>query len=129
MAPKFRPLLVGEHGVLITTRRGSSCRRAPRWRLGLNEIAATKPGAVQNAIPPCVRVLFMKDYLGNRLIQIGLVLVLVGWTPLWGIVLLAAVGLWPDPNPNPIGPGLLFFFTSWPAIICLGMGVLQVRRN
>ncbi len=71
----------------------------------------------------------MKNYLGNRLIQIGLVLVLVGWTPLWGIVLFAAVGLWPDPNPNPIGPGLLFFFTAWPAIICLGMGVLQVRRN
>jgi hypothetical protein len=71
----------------------------------------------------------MKNYLGNRLIRIGLVLVLVGWTPLWGIVLLAAIGLWPDPNPNPIGPGLLFFFTSWPAIICLGIGALQVRRE
>jgi hypothetical protein len=68
-------------------------------------------------------------YLGNRLFRIGLILVLIGWTPLWGIVLLAAIGLWPDPNPNPIGPGLLFFFTSWPAIICLGLGALQARRN
>jgi hypothetical protein len=41
-----------------------------------------------------------------------LVLVLVGWTPLWDIVLLAAIGLWPDPNPNPIGPGLLFFYVA-----------------
>ncbi len=67
-------------------------------------------------------------YLGNRLFRIGLFLVLVGWTPLWGIALLAAIGLWPDPNPNPIGPGLLFFFTAWPAIICLAIGFFQVRR-
>jgi len=32
-------------------------------------------------------------------------------------------------DPNPIGPGLLFFFTAWPAIICLGIGVYQVRRK
>jgi hypothetical protein len=58
-----------------------------------------------------------------------LVLVVVGWGPLWGIVLLATIGLWPDPNPNPIGPGLLFFFTFWPAALCLGMGIYQVRRR
>jgi hypothetical protein len=68
-------------------------------------------------------------YLQNSLIRIGLILVLIGWTPLCGIVLLAALGLWPDPNPNPIGPGLLFFFTAWPAIICQGIGGYQVRRN
>jgi len=32
------------------------------------------------------------------------------------------------PNPNPIGPGLLFFFTFWPAIFCIIMGVTRVRR-
>jgi hypothetical protein len=41
----------------------------------------------------------------------------------------AELGLWPDPNPNPIGPGLLFFFTFWPAVICLGIGVFQVWRK
>jgi hypothetical protein len=71
----------------------------------------------------------MKGYLGNFWFKIGLVLVVVGWGPLLAIILLAAIGLWPDPNPNPIGPGLLFFFTSWPAIICLGIGVVQVRRR
>lgn len=64
----------------------------------------------------------------NRWSRIGIGLVVVGWCPLWAIVLLAAIGLWPDPDPNPIGPGLLFFVTFWPAIICLGVGAFQTRR-
>jgi len=68
-------------------------------------------------------------YLSNRWIWVGLALVTFGWGPLLGIVLLAELGLWPDPNPNPIGPGILFFLTSWPAIICLAMGMFQVRRK
>jgi hypothetical protein len=71
----------------------------------------------------------MKDYLENRWIRTGAGLVVIGWLPLWAIVFLAAVGLWPDPNPNPVGPGLLFFLTSWPALICLGIGIFQVRRR
>jgi hypothetical protein len=70
----------------------------------------------------------MKAFLANRCTRIGLALVLFGWGPLWGIVLLAAVGLWPDPNPNPVGPGLLFAITGWPAIICLGLGWWRSRR-
>jgi len=50
----------------------------------------------------------MKEYLKNVWVKIGLVLVVFGWGPLWMIVLLATIGLWPDPNPNPIGPGLFF---------------------
>jgi hypothetical protein len=68
-------------------------------------------------------------YLSNRWIGVGLALVTFGWGPLLGIVLLAELGLWPDPNPNPIGPGILFFLTSWPAIICLAMGLFQVRNT
>jgi len=71
----------------------------------------------------------MKAYLQNIWIRIGLVLVVVGWGPLLVIGLLATLGLWPDPNPNPIGPGLLFFFTCWPAVICLAIGIRQVRLN
>jgi len=56
----------------------------------------------------------MTKYLANRLVKIGLGLVVFGWGPLWVIVLLAGAGLWPDPNPNPIGPGLLFFVTFVP---------------
>ena len=71
----------------------------------------------------------MREYLRNRWVQVGLGLVVLGWGPLLAIILLAAIGLWPDPNPNPIGPGLLFFLTSWPAIICLVIGVVQVRSS
>jgi hypothetical protein len=69
-----------------------------------------------------------RDYLRSWWIRIGLVLLVVGSGPLLTIVILATVGLWPDPNPNPIGPGLLFAFTAWPAIICLAIGVVLVRR-
>jgi hypothetical protein len=71
----------------------------------------------------------MKEYRKNRLVQIGFWLLVIGAGPLSGIILLAEIGLWPDPNPNPIGPGLLFFFTFWPAAICLAIGVFQVRRK
>ena len=70
----------------------------------------------------------MTIYLQNRFIRIGLVLIGVGWSPLCSIILLADLGLWPDPNPNPVGPGILFFFTGWPAIICLVIGMVQVKR-
>ena len=71
----------------------------------------------------------MKDYRKNRFMQVGFWLLVVGAAPLFGIILLAEVGIWPDPNPNPIGPGLLFFFTFWPAMICLGIGMFQVWRK
>lgn len=71
----------------------------------------------------------MNAYLSNRWSRIGLALVVLGWGPLLVIVLLAALGLWPDPNPNPIGPGLLFFITFWPAVACLAVGAIQTRRK
>jgi len=51
----------------------------------------------------------------------------LGAAPLIAIIAAAALGLWPDPNPNPIGPGLLFFFTFWPAVLCIVVGVIRVR--
>ncbi len=71
----------------------------------------------------------MKRYLANKWVRVGLALVVFGWGPLWSIALLAAIGAWPDPNPNPIGPGLLFFFTFWPAIICIAIGIFRERRR
>ena len=71
----------------------------------------------------------MRRYFSNTLIKIGLGLVVVGWLPLWGIAFLAAIGVWPDPDPNPIGPGILFYLTAIPAIVCLALGVVEVRRQ
>ena len=61
-------------------------------------------------------------------VRTGVGLLLVGTAPLVFIIVAAAVGLWPDPSPNPIGPGLLFFFTFWPAMLCVVVGVIRVRR-
>ena len=66
-------------------------------------------------------------YWRSRWVRVGLGLLIVGTAPLVFIIVAAAVGLWPDPNPNPIGPGLLFFFTFWPAVLCIVVGVIRVR--
>jgi hypothetical protein len=71
----------------------------------------------------------VRKYLRSGLVRVGLGLLIVGTGPLLGIIVAAELGLWPDPNPNPIGPGLLFFFTVWPAIICLVVGIARVRRR
>jgi hypothetical protein len=53
----------------------------------------------------------------------------VGATPLLVIVVAADLGLLRDPNPNPVGPGILFGLTLWPAIICVVVGVIRVRSR
>lgn len=71
----------------------------------------------------------MRDYLQSGWVKTGVGLLVVGAAPLVVVLLAAAVGLSSDPNPNPIGPGLLFFLTFWPAIVCIAVGVIRVRRT
>ena len=71
----------------------------------------------------------MRQYLKSVWVKVGLALLVVGAGPLLFIIVAAAAGLWPDPNPNPIGPGLLFGLTFWPAIICIVVGVVRVRNR
>jgi len=73
--------------------------------------------------------LFMREYLKSTWVRVGLVLLVIGAAPLLTIIFAAAVGLWPDPNPNPVGAGLLFALTFWPAIICIVVGVIRVRNR
>lgn len=66
----------------------------------------------------------------NIWLIIGILLVIFGWGPLYLIIFLAQIGVYPDPNPNPIGPGLLYFFTFLPAVICLTIGiVIGIKRK
>ena len=71
----------------------------------------------------------MSQYLESTWVRVGLVLLVVGATPLLFIITAAALGLWPDPNPNPVGPGILFGLTFWPAIICIVVGVIRARAR
>jgi hypothetical protein len=63
------------------------------------------------------------------MVKMDLGLLIAGTGPLVFIVVAAALGLWPDPNPNTVGPGLLSFLTFWPAIICIIIGVIRVRSH
>ncbi|MGB6350766.1 MAG: hypothetical protein WBG10_12140 [Pseudolabrys sp.] len=60
----------------------------------------------------------------TRLFWIGLAVLILGTGPLLAIIAAAALGLLSDPNPNPIGPGLLAFFTFWPAVIMIVCGLI-----
>jgi hypothetical protein len=65
-------------------------------------------------------------YLQSWWVRTGLVLLFLGAAPLVAIILAAKVGLWPDPNPNPVGPGLLFFVSGVLATGCLAVGAVRV---
>lgn len=55
----------------------------------------------------------------------GLILLLLGSGPLLTIILLAWLGVTKDPNPNPVGFGILTFLTFWPSVILMIVGVTQ----
>lgn len=71
----------------------------------------------------------MQKLFSSRLFVAGFLLAVLGALPLTGIILLAGLGLWPDPDPNPIGPGLLCFVTFWPGILLMIAGALRVRSR
>jgi len=70
----------------------------------------------------------MNRFFANRLFKIGFWLFVFGSGPLLAIAALASIGLWPDPNPNPVGLGLLAFLTFWPSIICMVIGALKASK-
>ncbi|HTR20735.1 MAG TPA: hypothetical protein VMH88_07765 [Gemmatimonadales bacterium] len=70
----------------------------------------------------------MHRYFRSRLVQIGLILLLLGSGPLLAVVLVAKLGLYHDPNPNPVFLGMLAGLTFWPALLLLGLGIWRVRR-
>ena len=65
----------------------------------------------------------------SRYFVVGVVLLLLGTGPLLTVILLASLGLTRDPNPNPIGFGILAFLTLWPSIILIVLGFITARRN
>jgi hypothetical protein len=68
----------------------------------------------------------MREYWGSTWIRVGLALLLLGSGPFAFISIAVDFGLWPDPNPNPVGPGLLMVLTFWPAILCIAVGVIRI---
>ena len=52
-------------------------------------------------------------------------LYVLGSGPLLITILLATLGLTRDPDPNPIGFGILALFTFWPSVILIVIGIAR----
>lgn len=65
----------------------------------------------------------------SRLFWIGIIVFAVGSGPLFITMLLARLGLTSDPNPNPVGFGIMAMLTFYPGIaLVLGGLALSVFR-
>jgi hypothetical protein len=67
-------------------------------------------------------------YRDSKLFKAGAIMLALGTGPLVAIIAAASLGLTKDPNPNPIGPGLLSFLTFWPSVIMMALGIGTVKR-
>ena len=65
-----------------------------------------------------------KMYWQSWCIKGGLAIAVIGSLPLLFVGIAAELGLWPDPNPNPIGFGLLFVFSVVLGSLVALVGVL-----
>ena len=65
--------------------------------------------------------------VGSRLVRYGTIGLICGTGPL--LVAVAVAHLRGDPNPNPIGPGILAGLTIWPSVICLVVGLVKLLRE
>jgi hypothetical protein len=64
---------------------------------------------------------------------VGLIIALVGSAPLLSIIAASKIGVMDDPNPNPVGFGILAACTFWPGLTTAAVGtvlsVLDYRRS
>lgn len=81
--------------------------------------------------PPVVRYSQCPKFRLSRMFWTGLVLLTLGTGPLVTVILLAQFGVTKDPNPNPIGVGILAFLTFWPsiALVIIGLAISFVRHK
>ena len=91
-------------------------------------VAAATTDAPEGAGRPRLRWPAWADLWRSGWFRAGVALVVFGWGPLVTVIVAADLGLTRDPNPNPIGFGILFFLTAWPALICLALGVRRAMR-
>jgi hypothetical protein len=60
----------------------------------------------------------------SPLLWAGLAVLTVGVGPLLSIIVAAKMGWTSDPNPNPVGPGILAFLTLWPGLALTAAGLV-----
>ncbi|MCM3881100.1 MAG: hypothetical protein ND807_13410 [Vicinamibacterales bacterium] len=87
-------------------------------------------------VPPLALVAWMGlsgsyrgEYWRSIWVRAGLGLVVGSAIPLLIVGVAAALGLLSDPNPNPIGLGLLFFAGGIVGTVLVAVGVISVARR
>ena len=68
-------------------------------------------------------------YFRSKWIRAGAATIAAGTLPLLTVIVLAKVGLWPDPNPNPIGLDLLFVAAAVAASVLTLIGIVRVAMQ
>jgi hypothetical protein len=80
------------------------------------------------AMPPPARRFRIRP-----LVWVGLTTSVLGSAPLLLVIAASTIGLLDDPNPNPVGLGILAGFTFWPGIAMTLIGavlsVVDFRRS
>ena len=64
----------------------------------------------------------------SRLFNAGALLFAVGCGPLLAVIAAAGAGLTADPEPNPVGFGILALFTFWPSVVLMLCGLAAAVR-
>ena len=59
----------------------------------------------------------------SRILWIGVGFLTLGTGPLLAVIGIAKMGIG-DPNPNPLGFGILAFLTFWPSILLIVVGLI-----
>ena len=84
----------------------------------------TKPSLEQGQ-PPLIGHRPRPKFRLLRVFWIGLIMFILGSGPLLTVIMLAWLGVTKDPNPNPVGFGILAFLTFWPSVILIIVGAVQ----
>ena len=58
------------------------------------------------------------------LVWVGVATAALGSAPLLSVIAAAKIGVLDDPNPNPVGLGILAACTFWPGIVLAAVGVV-----
>lgn len=119
-------MFIGVHSWLFQAYQiANSLSDVGRLQTGRNgSFCAYYSGAMNESVPPPPPPL-LKRRRFSHFLWVGFVLFLLGTGPLLAVIILASLGLTRDPNPNPVGFGILAFFTFWPSIILMVVGIVR----
>jgi hypothetical protein len=68
-------------------------------------------------------------YLQSPWVRAGGAIFLAGAIPLLGVIVATFIGLWPDPNPNPVGLGFLFLAAGVLGCLLALIGVIRCETS